>query len=96
MTYINKEDLLATINEVWERKYVRCNYQPLSDVYRMIIRRINRAPVADVVNVVRCKNCKYYEPYKKPVEDFDGKCFARNCETDEQDFCNYGERETYK
>ena len=24
MAYINKEDLLATINEAWERKYADC------------------------------------------------------------------------
>lgn len=51
-------------------------------------------PTADVVEVVRCKDCVHYESYHKPVEDFDGKCFARCCETDEQDFCNYGKRKT--
>ena len=51
MAYINKEDLLGTINEVYERKYARCNWKPLYDLYRMCIRRINRAPDADVVEV---------------------------------------------
>lgn len=40
----------------------------------------------------RCKDCKLYEPYNKPVEDFDGYCIARDCETDEMDYCNYGQR----
>lgn len=53
---------------------------------------IDEVPTADVVEVTRCKYCKFYSPYNKPVEDFDGRCFARNCETDEYDFCNYGER----
>ena len=57
MTYNNKEDLLATINEAWERKYARCEWKTLYDLYRMCIRRINRAQVADVVQVVRCKDC---------------------------------------
>ena len=57
MAYINKEDLLATINEVWERKYARCEWKTLYDLYRMCIRRINRAQAADVVQVVRCKDC---------------------------------------
>ena len=48
MAYINREDLLATINEVWERKYARCDYKLLYDVYRMVIRRINRAHEEDV------------------------------------------------
>lgn len=57
MAYINKEDLLETINEVYERKYARCNCKTLYDLYRMCIKRINRAPEADVVKVVRCKDC---------------------------------------
>ena len=39
-----------------------------------------------------CKDCICYEPYNKPVKDFDGYCVARGCETDETDFCNYGEK----
>lgn len=53
---------------------------------------IMRFPTADVVEVTRCKYCKFYRPYNKPVEDFDGRCFARGCETDDNDFCSYGER----
>ena len=46
----------------------------------------------DAVPVVRCKDCKHYKAYSKPVEDFDGRCTARGCETDEPEFCSYGER----
>lgn len=49
------------------------------------------AGIADVVEITRCKDCKFYKPYDKPCEDFDGWCLARNCETDEYDFCNYGD-----
>ena len=45
-----------------------------------------------IVPVVKCKDCKYYKPYVKPVEDFDGECIARECETDENEFCSYGAR----
>ena len=85
MSYINKEDLLATINEVWERKYARCEWKTLYDLYRMCIRRINRAQVADVVQVVRCKDCKYF---------ISGVCrhdLAMNLSRDD-DFCSCGER----
>lgn len=47
---------------------------------------------SDFVEVVRCKDCKHYKPYAKPVEDFDGECIVRECETDENEFCSYGER----
>ena len=85
MSYINKEDLRATINEVWERKYARCEWKTLYDLYRMCIRRINRAQVADVVQIVRCKDCKYF---------ISGVCrhdLAMNLSRDD-DFCSYGER----
>lgn len=49
--YIERAHLLEVINEVWERKYARCglDYKVLYDLYRMIIRRINRAPAEDVI-----------------------------------------------
>ena len=46
----------------------------------------------DIVKVVRCKDCKYYKPYNKLVEDFEGECIVRECETDETEFCSYGGR----
>ena len=49
------------------------------------------AETAETVEITRCKDCKFYEHYDKPSEDFDGRCFARECETDEYDFCNYGD-----
>lgn len=51
---------------------------------------IRKIPTADVVEVVMCKDCKHYKPYTKPVEDFDGECIVRECETDENEFCSYG------
>lgn len=55
-----------------------------------VLRVIEQTPTADVVEVVRCKGCKHYKPYANPVEDFDGECIVRECETDENEFCSYG------
>lgn len=44
----------------------------------------------DIVEVVRCKDCTYYQPYPKPVEDFDGRCTVCRGETDENEFCSRG------
>ena len=52
---------------------------------------IDAIPTADVQEVVRCKNCKFFDPYDK-VEDFDGQCVVRDCETDKEDFCSYGSK----
>lgn len=49
-------------------------------------------PLADVVPVVRCKDCKYYDP-----EDWDGiTCKADGGMTDpyEDSFCSQGDRRT--
>ena len=51
-------------------------------------------PTADVVEVVRCKDCKHFRPYDHG--DF-GECrklgeFPDRPEMYEHDFCSYGER----
>ena len=49
-------------------------------------------PTADVVEVVRCKDCKFYKAYDTPVEDFDGFCTVNENEYDKDFFCQYGDR----
>ena len=85
MSYINKEDLLATINEVWERKYAKCEWKTLYDLYRMCVRRINRAQVADVVQVVRCKDCVV------PHNQWTGCPKLNGLVTSPDFYCSYGE-----
>lgn len=86
MAYINKEDLLATINEAWERKYARCEWKTLYDLYRMCIRRINRAQAADVVQVVRCKDCAV------PHNRWTGCPKLNGLVTSPEFYCSCGER----
>ena len=67
--YIDREALIATVNGVWERIYDRCTYQPVHDVYRMIIKRINGAIASDVQEVKhgewlsRCGTGQYDDYY---------------------------------
>ena len=64
-----------------------------------IVRRaIERAPTVDAVEVVRCKDCKYYCQDKingvicrHPALDFDTECFDHWINTNPDDFCSYGE-----
>ena len=86
MAYINKEELLATINEVWERKYAKCEQKTLYDLYRMCVRRINHAQVADVVQVVRCKDCAV------PHNRWTGCPKLNGLVTSPDFYCSYGER----
>ena len=90
MSYINKEDLLTTINEVWDRKYERSNDKVLYDLYRMIIRRINRATDTDAVEVVRCKDCIC----ARPLPSGDIRCILHTIAFTQNGFCSYGTRRT--
>lgn len=50
---------------------------------------------ADVVEVVRCKDCKYYRQNEySPDEDMMCMCWCDWLPTDPDDFCSYGERKT--
>lgn len=50
-----------------------------------------RMPTADVVEVVRCKDCRYFD---KGFVNNNGffVCSASGMEITENDFCSYGER----
>ena len=70
-----------------------------------VIMMIKTAPTVDVVEVVRCRECKYWGDEDGKLQDSDGVLFARckihNYLLDgrhtgwcpkENDFCSYGER----
>ncbi len=68
---------------------------PMRDVHRSI----DRTPTADVVEVVRCKDCEYF--YKPHEQSF--SCYCTHVQWAEYadgngmrvsgiDFCSYGER----
>ena len=54
---------------------------PMIDVHRSI----DATPTADVVEVVRCKDCKHRNPCGY-------KCLRDNLWHDDADYCSYGER----
>ena len=58
-----------------------------------ILDLIDRMPTADVVEVVRCKDCKHFDAYEG--EEHKGDCGElvglESC-VYEDDFCSYGER----
>lgn len=49
------------------------------------------APKIDAVEVVRCKDCKFYNPHIRECEGF-GKWFGLEDEWGDNDFCSRGER----
>lgn len=56
---------------------------------QVILEALRKVPTADVVEVVRCKDCPYFRPYTRVV-DFDGRCRAHGRETDKTEFCSIG------
>lgn len=52
---------------------------------------IENAPTIDAVEVVRCKNCFFYDPLdsKRPFT-----CERSNMTVTETDYCSFGERRT--
>ena len=76
--YIDREDLLKNL-----KRFAPEHLTPL------IISLIEKQPTADVVEVVRCKDCPWFIPYTNVV-DFDGRCRICQIETDETEFCSIG------
>lgn len=65
---------------------------------RKVLRIIEQAPVADVVAVVRCKECQHrystYDcPMRKIIVPVEGMMYYEDFTTDEG-FCDRGERRT--
>ena len=74
--YIDADDAIYELDRVF----------PVDD-FKKIIRAISRTPTADVVEVVRCKECKY--------RDDDDFCTGRgypNALVPDDGFCDKGER----
>lgn len=95
--YIKREEALALVRpDAPEDEKAAVTIATAKKLVRNIVRR---TPAADVVPVVRCKDCKYYRVstmlapnkfcfrLKHPVED---RPIGYNFAPD--DFCSYGER----
>lgn len=54
------------------------------------IRILNAEPTIDAVEVVRCKDCKFYEPFTPSI----GRCHEDvvTLVKNSTDYCSYGER----
>ena len=94
MSYIERESLLSEIQE--ELDFATTFFSPDESKYvksglRRIKKLVEKHSTADVVEVVRCKDCKHYEIHKPTI--------TLNCEREGKlvpmmpnDYCSYGER----
>ena len=89
--YIDADKIIYRLKDEMDRSVGDNNIPPVKcGIYFGLLYAKSLVETAETVEITRCKDCKFYEPYDKPSEDFDGRCFARECETDDSDFCNYG------
>lgn len=93
--YIEREALLKDISE--SVVFTVRGDKPSLEIRgaNKVIDRIKSAPTADVVEIVRCKNCEFYKLRNvssryKPTKP----CCLRKAaiKVNEDDFCSYGER----
>lgn len=55
-------------------------------------RSLKNVPAADVVEVVRCKDCKQWQRNVGFIDSPNGHCFYLDIEMNGSDFCSYGEK----
>ena len=79
--YINADALLDKIERMWNA------HQLTNTKYKTFVDLLKAEPAADVVEVVRCKDCRYMLQTEGCALDRDR--FMR----EEEDYCSYGERE---
>lgn len=89
--YIDREKLLELINEDCKYKNPTNEYtKGCNEVCDWAIKTIKNIPTADVVQVVRCKDCIHRDPEDKKCDcsfQARGGIFPMN----DDDFCSYGE-----
>ena len=90
--YIDREKLLELINEDCKYKNPTNEYtRGCNDVCDWAIKTIKNIPTADVVKVVRCKECIHRDPEDKKCDcSFQARGGIFPMEDD--DFCSYGKR----
>lgn len=79
--YIKKQDLIDWCNETYKKQ---TNIKG-KEYVNAFLQAVIICPAADVVEVVRCKDCKH----KNPVCY---RCLRDNLWHDNNDFCSHGER----
>lgn len=93
--YIDADKLIAWCNETYQ---AQSTVQGKAYI-NAFLTKVLSCPTADVVEVVRCKDCRHWNSsrYDAILESAWGECRKsfedyHCCETTENDYCSYGER----
>ena len=86
--YIDREALRKVL-ENWRDAHADVDDEQGCGLLEDVIWEVDAQPAADVVPVVRCKDCKHY--------DIGGSCIICGFQSRKpDDFCSYGERKDVK
>lgn len=95
--YIERNDAIKELRDVYESENPTAS-GAFDEYATMLVPRIlKNLPTADVVEVVRCKDCEH----KKEIHDCQKELYSSSCVAcsyhsglimDGNDFCSYGER----
>lgn len=79
------------------KEFIESAYRPLCDDYHMkdyvlnqILTDIKNAPTVDAVEVIRCKDCKYFNGSASVEKG--GICNKHLSYVDDEGFCSWGEK----
>ena len=96
--YIERGALIASLAKL-ESEY---EYADCSDLYPFVYgtltgvrqskTRVMAAPSSDVVEVVRCKDCKHYDTYFRKCYLFCTHEYHTELDVEDDHFCSHGER----
>ena len=87
MRYIDADKLKSE----FDYKHIGMNKTTACVHHKNILEIINQQPTANVVNVVRCKDCKWFNPINNGDHGYCGTPF-HGAEVYEDDYCSDGER----
>lgn len=102
--YIDREALISWLKKAGWFLKIEVDHKRVCHVIGKIIDHIEAIPTADVAEVVRCKNCKFFTEYPgkyaERVEHADGECwrkyfYSHNAQfsaCEYNDFCSQGRR----
>ena len=83
--YISRQAAIEAIHKEYKEKFFSKNDMYLFGLINSMI-FVGQVPSADVVEVVRCKDCKYADEYHH--------CYKVQFWGTDNDFCSRGERRT--
>ena len=93
--YIEREAVLAICRKIsaceWNHRVSPASW---ADAYNQFAEDVEEIPAADVVKVVRCKDCKHWVNCMKQLElwNRDYVLEVNTYQYHRLDFCSYGER----